>query len=539
VAAAVAGLWLAVSLGGCTKVETAGTGPHPWTIPGTLRWADGEEPDNLNPLLSTMALVGDLSAFTMGYFFQFDDKGNPVPDLCLEVPTKRNGGISPDGRTIRFNLRHGVVWSDGAPFTSRDVAFTVHAILNPRNDVLTRDGWDLIERVETPDPYTVIFRLRRPYAPFIDRFFTPVGNPAILPEHLLARYPDLNHVAYNQLPVGLGPFVYTAWHRGNEVEMRANPHYWGGEPKLRHVVFEIVPDENTVLTEVRTHELDADVRVPSDQVPEVRSLPDVRTVDVVSNSFRHLDFNLARPIVRDLRVRQAIAHAVDRRTIWEKVYHRVGVVSNTPFPSTSWAYAPNLPGYRYDLKAAAKLLDEAGWRMGSDGLRHKGGRALRLELAGNTGNPLLDSTVLVMESSFKKLGIALEYKRYPTPLLFASYAAGGIIATGKYDLAIYAWDLQPDPDLANLLECKSVPPRGENYVRYCNPAFDRLQEDADSHYDRARRRRDLIGEQHILAHDLPWIVISNIVEVFAVNPDLRGFRPGPDQVFWNAASLSL
>ncbi|MDE2571758.1 MAG: hypothetical protein KGM44_04445 [bacterium] len=530
---------LFLCLAGCTKVETGAGGTHAWTTPGTVRWADGEEPDNLNPLVSTETLVGDLSAFTMGYFFHFGEHGEPVPDLCTQVPTRENGDISPDGRSIRFKLRRGVLWSDGAPFTAKDVAFTVRAILDPRNNVLTRSGWDLIDRVETPDPYTVIFHLRRPYATFIDRFFTPVGNPAILPEHLLAKYPDLNHVPYNELPVGLGPYVYTAWRRGNEVEMAANPRYWGGKPGLQHVVFKAIPDANTVLTQLRTHELDVDVRVPSNQVPEVRALPDVRTISIVSNSFRHLDFNIARPVLRDIRVRQAIAHAIDRRTIWEKVYHRVGVVTNSPFPSTSWAKAANLPGYAYDLHAAARLLDEAGWRMGSDGLRHRDGQALRLELAGNTGNPLLDSTVLIIESSLRRLGIALEYRRYPTPLLFGSYAAGGIIATGKYDLTIYAWSLQPDPDLSDILECKSIPPRGRDYTRYCNPAFDRLQEDANTHYDRARRRRDLIEAQRILAHDLPWVVISNIQEVFAVNPDLKGFRPGPDEVFWNAAQLSL
>ncbi|TAM74907.1 peptide ABC transporter substrate-binding protein [bacterium] len=534
-----AGVALLVVLGGCTKVETGASGGlHPWTIPGTMRWADGEEPDNLNPMLSTELLVNDLSAFTMGYFFHFGPHGEPVPDLCVEVPTQANGDISADGRTMRFKLRHGVVWSDGAPFTSRDVAFSVRAIQNPRNNVLTRVGWDLIERVETPDPYTVVFHLRKPYAPFVDKFFTPVGNPAILPEHLLAKYADLNHVAYNQLPVGLGPFVYTAWRRGNEVEMAANPRYWGGAPGLKHVIFKIIPDANTVLTQVRTHELDVDVRVPSNEVPQVRSLPDVRTVSIVSNSFRHLDFNLARPALRDLRVRQAVAHAVDREAIWAKVYHRVGVVGDSPFPSSSWAYAQHLRGYGYDLGAAARLLDAAGWRMGSDGLRRKDGKTLRLELAGNTGNPLLDSTVLIIESSFKRLGIALDYKRYPTPLLFGSYAAGGIVATGKYDLTIYAWQLQPDPDLSNLLACKSVPPYGQNYVRYCNPAFDRLQEDADTHYDRARRRSDLVEEQHILAHDVPWIVISNIEEVFAANPDLKGLAPDLDETFWNAAHLS-
>src|SRR5581483_3775566 len=107
---------------------------HSWTIPGTLRWADGEDIDNLNPLLSTETLVNDLSAFTMGYFFLFDDKGNAIPSLCLKVPTKANGLISADGRSLTFKLRHGVLWHDGKPFTSADVSFTVKLILDPHTN---------------------------------------------------------------------------------------------------------------------------------------------------------------------------------------------------------------------------------------------------------------------------------------------------------------------------------------------------------------------------------------------------------------------
>src|SRR5579884_2004678 len=178
---------------------------HPWTIPGTFRWADGEDIDNLNPLLSTETLVNDLSSFMMGYFFMFDQHGNPVPSLCLQVPTKQNHLISADGKALTFRLRRGVVWHDGAPFTSAYVAFTVETILDPNTNVPTRVGWDLITGVDTPDRYTIIFHLKKPFAAFLNRFFTPVGNPAILPKHLLEGQ-DVNHAAYNGLPVGLGPF---------------------------------------------------------------------------------------------------------------------------------------------------------------------------------------------------------------------------------------------------------------------------------------------------------------------------------------------
>src|SRR5438270_2653349 len=118
-----AALVLGAALVSCTTNGTRRAGSHQlhsWTIPGTFRWADGEDIDNLNPLLSTETLVNDLSSFTMGYFFLFDDKGNTIPSLCLKVPTKANGLISADGKSLTFRLRHGVLWHDGKPFTSAD-----------------------------------------------------------------------------------------------------------------------------------------------------------------------------------------------------------------------------------------------------------------------------------------------------------------------------------------------------------------------------------------------------------------------------------
>lgn len=512
-------------------------GRHPWTIPGTLRWADAEDIDNLNPLLSTETLVNDLSSFTMGYFFVFNQRGDPVPSLCLEVPTKQNHLISPDGRTITFKLRHHVIWQDGYPFTSADVAFTVRTILDPKTNVLTRDGWDDIAQVRTPDKYTVVFRLKHPYAAFMNRYFTPVGNPAILPEHLLAGK-DVNHAAYNSLPVGLGPFRYVKWSRGNEVVMEAFDRWWGGKPKLRRVIFKVIPDVTTALTEVRTHELDAFVRVPTQQLEEARAIPDTRTVGYDTTSYGHIDFNLRNPALADLRVRRALAHAMNVREMWEKIDHRSGFLACTPVSHLSWAYDAHARCYRFDLRRAAALLDAAGWTMGRDGLRHKDGRTLDFVFAGNTGNPGLDARVLLVQRWFARIGVALTYKRYPTNQLFASYAGGGIVATRKYDLTSYAWSLAPDPDLTNLIACSRISPHGQNYMAYCDPAVDRLLADALLHYGRARRRADYIGVQQALSNDVPFVVLSQRTDHVTFDDDFTGIEPGPVMVFWNPQAIA-
>ncbi|HVS46922.1 MAG TPA: peptide ABC transporter substrate-binding protein [Verrucomicrobiae bacterium] len=505
---------------------------------GTFRWADGEDIDNLNPMLSTETLVNDLSSFTMGYFFVFDDKGRTVPSLCLEVPTKANGLISANGKSLTFRLRRGVRWQDGAPFTSADVAFTVGLVLDPHTNVLTREGWDDIAAVKTPDDHTVVFRLKKPYAAFINRFFTPIGNPAILPKHLLAGR-DINRAAYNGLPVGLGPFRYVRWARGGDVVMEASPYYWGAKPKLQRVVFEVIPDANTVATQLRTHELDAYIRVPTNLLEQVRTFAGVRLYGYDTNSYGHIDFNLGRPMLADVRVRAALARAIDVRLLWQKVDRESGFLACTPISHLNWAYDAHAPCLNYDLTKAAQLLDAAGWRLGSDGLRRKGGRAVRLQFAGNIGNPGLDARVAIVQAALSRLGVGLDYIKYPTDLLFASFPGGGIVATGRYDLTAYAWSLPPDPDISNLVACTSRPPAGQNYLRYCNPAVDAALQDALETYDRPRRRDDYVRVQEALARDVPFIVMSQRTDHIGAGDDVKGLRPGPTMVFWNPTQLSV
>ncbi|MHB8177038.1 MAG: peptide ABC transporter substrate-binding protein [Vulcanimicrobiaceae bacterium] len=520
----------------CTHVSSM-SGRPAGAQPGVFRFADGEDIDNLNPLLSTETLVNDLSSFTMGYFFVFNQQGKPIPSLCLEVPTKRNGLISRDGKTITFKLRKGVLWQDGVPFTSADVAFTVGVILNPKTNVLTRDGWNDIARVDTPNKYTVVFHLKKPYAAFINRFFTPVGNPAILPKHLLEGK-NINQSSYNELPVGLGPFRYVRWSRGNEVVMERFNRYWGGKAKLKRVVFKIIPDVNTVMTDLESHQLDAFVRVPTNLLAQARSIPGTRTIGYDTTSYGHIDFNLRKPPLANLLVRRALAHAIDVRLMWRKIDHRSGYLSCSPISHLSWAYDAHAHCYGFNLHRADQLLSEAGWRMGKDGRRHKDGKTLRLLFAGNTGNPGLDERVLLIQRWFKKIGVVLTYRRYPTNQLFASFAAGGIVATGKYDLTSYAWSLAPDPDLTNLIACSRIPPNGENYMGYCDPQVDQALADALLHYSRRRRRADYVFVQQRLARDVPFIVLSQRTDHITFRDGVHGLRPGPSEIFWNPTQIS-
>ncbi len=198
-------LIVALGVAACSSnpsASTSGAGGGVKYIPGTLRIADIEEPDTLNPYISTVITSIDLSYLWGEYFYNVDDKNQFVPEVATEVPTLTNGGISSDGLTLTYHMRHGIKWQDGAPLTSKDVVFTWQAIMNPKNNVQTRTGYDQIQNVTAPDDYTVVVHMKRKYAPIVAYFMGLEGGGPILPAHLLANASDMNHVPFNAKPVG-------------------------------------------------------------------------------------------------------------------------------------------------------------------------------------------------------------------------------------------------------------------------------------------------------------------------------------------------
>ena len=225
----VLALILLVAPAGCTKVGTTGVGSrHSYTIPHVLRYATGEDVAGLNTHLYNSAItVGFMSALTAAWLTKTGPHNEPVPELATVIPSKENGGVSSDGKTITWHLRKGVVWSDGAPFNADNVVFSTKAVLDPANNELSRDGWDLITKIDEPDKYTVVYHLKHPYGDFAYLYFSSAGTPSVLPRHLLAGLPNINHAAYNALPVGIGPFKYAQWKRSDFVEMVANRAIFG------------------------------------------------------------------------------------------------------------------------------------------------------------------------------------------------------------------------------------------------------------------------------------------------------------------------
>lgn len=511
-------------------------GRHPWTIPGTLRIAILGSPNTLDPILASNTTEAMLARLFSDLLVTVDRTGKrEIPMLAAAVPTQRNGGISKDGLTVTYHLRRGVRWQDGVPFTSEDVKFSYEAIMNPANNVSSRSGFTVISRVDTPDPYTVVFHLKRRYAPFVNTVFGESDNPyTVVPAHLLRRLPNLNDAPYNAQPVGTGPFKVVRWVRGDRIELAANDDYFMGKPKIRRIVVRIVPDENTEIALLRSHEIDWMFEASQHVYAQVKAIRDVDVVLVSENAFDGLAVNTSRPALSDVRVRRAIAYALDKPRLLADFTAGSAALGTEDLPAFMWAYEPHVRTYPYDPDRARALLDQAGWRAGPGGIRTRRGERLTLSLSYNTGNATRQALAIAVQAALRAVGIDASIKTYPATLLFAPYGMGGILARGDFDLDITGWIAGIDPNDADQFSCPALPPNGSNITRYCSPALDAAQQAALTNYDQRARKRAYSTIQRMLAEDVPEIFFWYPRLIHPINPDFKGFAPNPVNEAWNA-----
>jgi peptide/nickel transport system substrate-binding protein len=522
----------AILLTGCTRISQGPTasGRHAFTVPHVLRFADISDPDNLNEYLSTMDLVYFLSSMIYSYLVVANDAGQLEGDLAAAVPTLANRGISRDGRTYIYHLRRSVLWQDGAPLTSADVKFSWQAVVNPNNNTLHREGYTEIASIDTPDKYTVVVHLKRRYPPFVSKFFTPLqeGGKPILPAHILAKYSSMNQVPFNSAPIGSGPFRFVKWERGREIILERFTKYFKGVPKLQRIEFSVIPNDNTLLNEVRLHHVDLVASPPSTLYQQYLQLPGVTTQLYPWNSQALLIINNSHPGLNDVRVRQALAQSIDYKSIDDKLTYGSGETPYDIIPPTAIGYVKN-PPYKYDPAGANKLLDNAGYTRGSDGVRAKGNVRLEYTLDTITGSDSLRKEAVQLQQYFNAVGVRLNIKPYAYNEIFTP---DGPIYGDRYDFAIYGQTLSWDPDMLYYIGCDYFYPKGENVYRYCNPQVDALEKAGLTTDDPAKRKAIYSKAEPLIWQTIPYIPLYERRRIAVHSPDLRNFKVNPSSTPW-------
>lgn len=505
----------------------------------SIRFDLAADPANLNPLFlhqDAASVEQQVARLAFLPFIDLDEHGRLVPELITRVPTVENGDISADGRTIVYHLRPNVRWSDGVPVTAQDVLWTLHAILDPNNPVPSREGYDLVDRAYAKDAHTVVFHLKHAWAPAATTLFSYGFRPQfVLPAHVLRKEQPLAQAPFNAAPtVGDGPFTFVSWKRGESLLYKANPLYWRGAPRVSRLDIRVIPDPQTNLVMLRSGQLDWNLIAPVQQQTLVDD-KDIAFAYVPTAVVAGVVFNLAHAPLDDVRVRRAIAMAIDREGISKKLTLGRYPVTNVIQPQFSWAYDPSVKEPSYDPAGADALLDAAGWKRGAGGMRAKNGKALSLVYVQFPESMTGVRVATAIQAALRERGIAVELKSVSNAQLFLPSSRGGTLASGEFDMAYVPFTMGSDPDDSSVLACNAP----SNYMRYCNSQVDALEKAALRTTSMSARKALYARIERRVAADLPILYLFDADYIYAYRKQLRGFSPNAFLPTWNAAQWSI
>lgn len=487
-------LALLLAVAGC--VETAGAPSG-----GSLTLGLDNSPTSLDPRFATDVYSQRILQLIYGSLVRLDREGRVVPDLAERWET-------PDARTYVFHLRRGVRFHHGPEVTAADVKFTFDSILDPASRSSLLGSLEVVEAVTAPDPYRVVFRLRRPFA-----FFLATAILGIIPRDL-ASAPGADLARH---PVGSGPFRFLAWVPNERIDLAAFDAYVGGRPHLDRMVLRIIPDATVRLLELQKGTVDLLIGgIPPETLERLARLPHVRVLQSESNSTSYLGFNLRDPILRHLPVRQGIAHAIDRQAILDSLLAGKGTLATGLLPPFLPDHEPDVRRYAFDPARARRLLDEAGFPVPA-------GQPYRFTLTYKTANLELSKAIgEAIQEQLAAVGIEIRIRVFEWGTFY------GDIKSGNFQLYSLGWIGIADPDIyRHALHSGNVPPRGANRNHYMNPSLDRLLDEGRETLDPRARRAIYSRVQRIVAEDLPSVSLWHAKILAAMRDTIQGFALYP------------
>jgi peptide/nickel transport system substrate-binding protein len=496
-------------LAACTRHQGLAVEPH------VLRIADSVDPSSLNPLLAHDQETIGYDLLVTQTLVGLSDENQLVPVLLTRVPSRANGDISPDGRTIVYHLRRGVRFADGTPLTSRDVAFTYRAILDPRNPVESQDAYRRIVSLTTPDPLTVVVRLRRRWNAAVAELFAQADFAfGILPSHAF-NSTDVSRAAWNERPFGTGPFAVVAWQRANRIVLQPNS-YFRPRPRLREILFELIPTTQAALIAVRSGSADV-AQIDQAQVPDARGVAGMHLLLTPINGEYMLTLQTAAWPTSDLAVRRAIASAIDQREIVRGGFGTL-VAADSFLPQVFQWHDAAPAATTGDPSAVTRELRSDGWRR-EGGWWRKGGHSLAVTI---TIEPERGEWMqLIEQEQLRRAGIDASLKAFPASEF---NAPGGPLRSGHFTLAANWWIGAADPEQSVIFACSQRGPNGNNDSNYCNPQFDAFFDDQATTNTQRGRRDDFVAMQRIVRAYSPAVPIAFMSAVDAVSDRVRNFR---------------
>lgn len=509
----------------------------------TFIWT--QEFDSLNPLYTNMWFSTVTHQLWLAWAWDYDEKNQVRPVLVKEMPAPENGGVSADGKTITMKLRDDIKWSDGQPITADDFLFTYKMAIEPKNTVNTAYPYDKVDTMEAPDPHTVVIKFKEVFAPWAMMW------RGVLPAHILKPVFDqdgtLDKAPWNMAPtVGAGPYIFKEWESGSFARFVVNDNYWGTKPKIDEIFFRFVPDDASQVKALQAGDGDLGAFIAYSDVPTLKDAGISIMIEPSSYNegwFFLINKQKGHPALLDVNVRKAIAMSLDREAINKDLHHGLTGVPASFWDALPFWNNPPLQNYAYDPAAAQKLLDDAGWVMGKDGVRAKNGKKLVLKY-GTTIREDRQDVQAVAQQQLAKVGIKLELSSYESDTFFADFEHKGPAATGQLD--IMEWSDGPtgfpDPDIYYWL-CSEIPsaekPSGTNWFFLCDEQLDKLIKLQASQANPNERQKTIQQINQIFYDQVYWLGIWQDPDVWAVGPRLQGVKFSGVTPFFNITDWDL
>ncbi len=410
-----------------------------------------QETTQYNPLLYNNPGTDNVPESCMfDALWDVDVDGKFIPNLATKIPTKENGGVSADGMTWKIELKKGVKWQDGAPFTAADVEFTFKCIMNPKiNFPRGRAGFEQIKEFKVIDDHHIEYTMKSPFAGMY--WIWQINH--IIPKHVLSKVKDFNNCEWNtKNTFGTGPYKLVERVPGSHMVYKRNPDYHRGMPKVETIIHKFVTDQTVIYTQLKTGEIDVlgIQGIEPARYEEAKKIKGVDTFVWDSTYTEYLLFNCNRPVFKDKVVRQAMIMAVDWEKILKVVHYGINERHLSYLTPQHWAYNKGLKDPGFNPKKAAEMLEAAGWKLGSDGIREKNGVKLSFDkFSTTTGSKAREQAQLIAQQNWKKIGIDAKIKNLVPAVMWGDY-----FYKGQFDLCFVADPLMlgTDPDQSGLYE---------------------------------------------------------------------------------------
>jgi len=524
---------LALSMFGAVGCQRASEEPAPPAetpvAGGDLVIGYDQEPAILNPLKKGGDMMATKDAISNVLYGLLRAKPDLTYEALLaeEVPTVENGLVTESPFTVTYKIKEEAVWSDGTPITSADVKFTWETIMSDDWKILSRLGYEKITAIETPDDKTAKLIFSEPYAPYRDLFSS---SGCVLTKHALEGQ-DFDTVLNDAIPVASGPFVFDKWNKGDSIVLARNDAFWGpNKAYLDTVTFKYIPETNTIIAQFETGEVQA-INPP----PDVSLIEQIDAAGEVQADpgtiWEHIAFNLEKPHVSDVKVRQAIAYGIDRQAIVDQVMAgQVKPLNSILVPEQPTYYTPAWEKYTLDKGKAEALLAEAGYAKGADGIYAKDGSKLTLKFRTTAGNVGREKMQQIVQANLKEVGIEIVIDNVDATTFFSESTVNG-----DFEMGEWAWLASPDPSATTLFASDSIPPDGQNYYRYRNAEVTQALKDSDVEAVESERIAFMKTVQELMAEDVPLIPLYQRLSILGYRSNIVGPQNNPtlEGVFWN------